>query len=146
MRLSWFSAVLPALAMLSATVVVDAQQRAPALAGNWGGTLIPKTARNRTASRELGSTRGATKLPVVVAIAAASDGTLSGTWGGAGQQGATPIEIAIDGDTIRFTMPATMASWEGKLSADGSTLDGKWQGKSFGGDATSPLVLRRSGS
>jgi len=42
-------------------------------------------------------------------------------------------------------MPATKASWEGKLSADGSTLDGTWQGKTFGGDATAPLVLHRSG-
>jgi hypothetical protein len=41
-------------------------------------------------------------------------------------------------------MPATKASWEGKLSADGSTLDGKWYGKTFGGDATAPLVLHRS--
>ena len=46
--------------------------------------------------------------------------------------------------SFRFTMPATQASWEGKLSADGSTLDGKWRGKTFGGDSTAPLVLHRS--
>jgi hypothetical protein len=146
MRLSKFLPFLSALTLLLATVVVDAQQNAPALAGRWQGTLIPKAARNGTASRELGSTRGVTKMPVAVTIMAATDGTLTGTWASTGQQGATPVEIAIDGDTIRFTMPAAMASWEGKLSADGSTLDGKWQGKTFGGDARSSLVLRRDGS
>jgi len=144
MRLGRFSLfLLFALAMLSVTVVVDAQQDA-ALAGRWEGMLIPKTEK-KAASKELGSTRGITKLPVVVAINADSDGKLSGTWSSAGPQGATPIEIAIDGDTVRFAMPATKASWEGKLSADGSTLDGTWQGKTFGGDATAPLVLHRSG-
>jgi hypothetical protein len=108
-----------------------------------GGNAQPET-RKKAASKELGSTRGTTKLPVVVAINVDSDGKLSGTWGGAGPQGGTPIEIAVDGDTIRFTMPATKASWEGKLSADGSTLDGQWKGKTFGGDATAPLVLHRS--
>ena len=131
-----------ALAMLSATVV-DAQQGAPALAGLWEGTVTPK-AEKKAASKELGSTGRTTKLPVVVAINVDGEGKLSGTWGGTGPQGSTPIEIAVDGDTIRFTMPATKASWEGKLSADGSTLDGKWKGKTFGGDATAPLVLHRS--
>jgi hypothetical protein len=143
MRLSRFSLFLPALAMLLATVAVDAQQNAPALAGRWDGTYIPKAAK-RPASKELGSTRGATKLPVMVIITAAADGKLSGTWTSTGQQAPAPIEIAMEGDTIRFTMPA--ASWEGKLSADGATLDGKWKGKTFQGDATSPLVLQRSGS
>jgi hypothetical protein len=145
MRLSK-SLVLSALTVLVATVVVDAQQNAPALAGSWQGTISPRTARSGTVSRELGSTRGVTKLPVAVTITAAGDGTLTGTWASTNPQDASPVNIAIDGDTIRFTMPATMASWEGKLSADGSTLDGKWRGKTFGGDATSSLVLRRGGS
>jgi hypothetical protein len=129
------------LAMLSAPVVY-AEQSAPALAGVWEGKLTPK-AEKKPASKELGSRSGNTTLPVVVAINADSDGKLSGTWASAGPQGGTPIEIAVDGSTIRFTMPATKASWEGKLSADGSTLDGKWSGKTFGGDATAPLVLHR---
>jgi hypothetical protein len=143
MRLGRFLLFSFALAMLSATVVVDAQQNAAALAGLWEGKLTPK-AEKKAASKELGSTRGTTTLPVVVAINADSDSKLSGTWSGAGPQGGTPIEIAVDGDTIRFTMSATKASWEGKLTADGSTLDGKWRGKTFGGDATAPLVLHRS--
>src|SRR6185295_16273956 len=96
-----------------------------------------------SSEQRAGIARGTTTLPVVVAINADSDGKLSGTWG-AGPQAGTPIEIVVDSETIRFTMPTTKASWEGKLSADGSTLDGKWRGKTFGGDATAPLVLHRS--
>lgn len=131
-----------ALAMLSAAVVVDAEQNVPMLAGVWEGKLTPKTEK-KAASKQLGSTGPTTTLPVVVAINADGDGKLSGTWASAGPQGGTPIEIAVDGDTVRFSMPSTKASWEGKLSADGATLNGKWSGKTFGGDATAPLVLRR---
>ena len=140
MRLGTSLVVSFALAMLA---VVDAEQSPAALAGRWEGKLTPK-AEKKAASKELGSTGGKTTLPVVVAINADSDGKISGIWASAGPQGNTPIEIAVDGDTIRFTMPATQSSWEGKLSADGSTLDGKWRGKTFGGDATAPLVLRRT--
>jgi hypothetical protein len=131
------------MGIVSAAVIVHAQSNAPALVGVWEGKLTPKAGK-KAASKELGSTSGTTTLPVVVAINADSEGKLSGTWASAGPQGGTPIEIAVDGGTIRFTMPATKASWEGKLSADGSTLDGKWSGKTFGGDATAPLVLHRT--
>jgi len=131
------------IAMLSAAVVVDAEQGLPALAGVWEGKLTPR-AQKKAASKELGSpTTTTTTLPVVVAINVDSDGKLSGTWASAGPQGGTPIEIAVDGDTVRFSMPSTKSSWEGQLSADGATLNGKWSGKTFGGDATAPLVLHR---
>jgi hypothetical protein len=139
-RVLWFSV---AIALLSSALVVDAEQEMPALAGRWEGKLTPK-ADKKPASKELGSTVRTTTLPVVVAINADSEGNLSGTWASAGPGGGTPIEIRVDGGIIRFTMPSTKASWEGKLSADGSTLDGKWRGKTFGGDATAPLVLHRS--
>jgi len=142
MRLGRSVLFLLSLAMLWASVVVDAEQNVPALAGVWEGKLTPK-AEKKAASKELGSTLGKTTLPVVVAINVDSEGKLSGTWASAGPQGGTPVEIAVDGGTIRFTMPATKASWEGTLSADGSTLDGKWSGKTFAGDATAPLVLHR---
>jgi hypothetical protein len=131
-----------ALALVSVTDVVDAEQNAPTLAGVWEGKLTPKPEK-KAASKELGSTRGNTTLPVVVAINADSDGHFSGTWASSGPQASTPVDITVDGGIIHFTMPATKASWEGKLSADGSTLDGRWSGKTFGGDATAPLVLRR---
>jgi hypothetical protein len=132
-----------ALAVLTAAVV-DAEENAAALAGRWEGKLTPK-AEKKAASKELGSPRDRiTTLPVVVAINPGSDGKLSGTWASAGPPGSTPIEVSVVGGTIRFTMATTNSSWEGRLSADGSTLDGKWRGKTFGGDATAPLVLRRS--
>jgi hypothetical protein len=129
--------------MLAVVALGDGEQNAAALAGRWEGKYTPK-AEKKAASKELGSRDRTTTLPVVVAINADSDGKLSGTWASAGPPGSTPIEISVDGNTIRFTMPATNSSWEGKLSADGSTLEGKWRGKTFGGDATAPLVLRRS--
>jgi hypothetical protein len=129
--------------MLSAAVVGESEQDTVALAGVWEGKYTPK-AEKKPASKELGSTGRTTTLPVVVAINADSDGNLSGIWAGGGPEGSTPMEITVDGGTIRFTMPATKATWEGKLSADGSTRDGKWRGKTFGGEATAPLVLHRS--
>src|SRR5262249_48206033 len=113
-RLGRFLLVSLSLAMPWAAVVVNAQQNVAALAGRWEGKLTPKTEK-KAASKELGSTGGTTTLPVVVAINADNDGKLSGTWAGAGPAGSTPIEIAVEGDTIRFTMPATKATWEGKL-------------------------------
>ena len=92
----------------------------------------------------MGSTRGTVKLPVLITITPGSDGKLTGTWTGTAQQGTKPIDVAIEGDTVRFTMAGPPpASWEGKLSADGTKLDGTWEGKTFGGDASAPLVLRR---
>ena len=135
MRLRSLSSVLPALAMLLATVV-DAQN-APALAGRWGGTLIPRTA---SGSHDLFQRTNRPKLPTVVIITTASDGTYSGTWASTSQKGITPIgKIAIDGDTIRISVPNWRGSWEGKLSANGSTLEGRWEQAGL----ISPLVLKK---
>jgi len=141
----WLSSF--ALAIVLAAGTAAAQDNAAALAGRWEGSYVPKTDKGpgATRSRELGSTRGTSKIPVTVMIGAGGDGKLTGTWTTSSQQAATPIEIAMEGDTVRFTMSGRFASsWEGKLSADGSTLDGNWQGKTFGGDASAPLVLKRS--
>jgi hypothetical protein len=146
MRISRFSVFLSAAALLMASAVAQAQQNADALAGQWQGSYTPKAEKGpgSTRSRELGSTRGTTKVPVLVTIMPGADGKLTGTWTGTAQQGTKPIDVAIDGDTIRLTMAGPPpASWEGKLSADGSKLDGTWQGKTFAGDASAALVLRR---
>ncbi len=132
-RRSFFLSVL---AMLSAHVVVDAQN-APALAGRWEGTLIPKAQRG---SRDLSQRANPPRLPTVVIIDTASDGTHSGTWASTSQNGITRIgEIAIEGDTIRIEVPSWRGSWKGKLSADGSTLEGKWEQSGL----ISPLVLKK---
>jgi len=137
-----------ALAMLLAAGIAAAQENAAALAGRWEGAYAPKAdkgSKGATRSRELGSTGRLMKYPVTLMIGAGSDGKLTGMWTTSGQQAATPIEIMMDGDTIRFTMSGPFpASWEGRLSQDGSTLDGKWQGKTFSGDSSAPLVLKRA--
>jgi|SRR4029079_16895134 hypothetical protein len=136
MRLSRFSLFLLALAMPLASVLVDAQN-APALAGRWEGTLIP---RIQNASRDLSQRANRPKLPTVVIITTASDGTHSGTWASTSQHGITQIsEIAIHGDTIHMSVTNWGGYWEGKLSADGSTLEGQWTQ----GGLTSPLVLKK---
>jgi len=153
MRLGKFWLSSFALAALLVAGVAAAQDNAAALAGRWQGSYVPKVdnksgpgASGAARSHELGSTRGTTKMPVTVMIGAGADGKLAGTWNTtAGKQAmSTPIEISMDGGTVRFKMagPAP-ASWEGKLSADGSTLDGTWHGKGFGGDQAAPLVLKR---
>jgi len=78
---------------------------------------------------------------MVAIITTAADGTHSGTWGGTG--GVTPIGgVTIEGDTIRIDVPAWRGSWEGTLSSDGSTLEGRWRQNG----STSPLVLKKTGT
>ncbi len=69
------SLFLAVLVMLLAHVVVAAQN-APALAGRWEGTLVPKAQRG---SRDLSQRANPPRLPTVVIINTAGDGTHSGT-------------------------------------------------------------------
>jgi hypothetical protein len=132
------SFLLPALSLLL-TTAVDAQT-GPALAGRWEGTLIP---RAQGGSRSLAERANRPRLPTVVIITSASDGTYSGTWASTSQNGITEIsKITIDGDTIRIGVQNWGGSWEGTLSSDSSTLDGKWTQ----GGLTSPLVLKKVGT
>jgi hypothetical protein len=139
MRLRNLSTFLPALVLLSASIVVDAQN-APALAGRWEGTLIPRV---QSGSRDLSARANRPRLPTVVIITTAGDGTHSGTWASISQNGITEIsKITIDGDTIVISVSNWAGSWEGTLSADGSTLDGRWTQAGL----TSPLVLKKVGT
>ena len=136
MRLRKFPSLLPAVALLLATAAVDAQN-APALAGRWQGTLIPRV---QGGSRDLSSRANRPRLPTVVIITTASDGTHSGTWASTSQNGITEIsKITIDGDAIHIGVQNWRGSWEGTLSSDGSTLDGKWTQAGL----ASPLVLKK---
>ena len=130
------SSFLAALAILVPTSSVDAQG-APGLAGRWEGTLVPRLQRG---SRDLSQRANRPRLPTVVIIATAGDGTYSGTWASTSQNGITKIsEIAVDKDTIRIAVTNWGGRWEGKLSADGSTLEGEWTQAGL----TSPLVLTK---
>ena len=101
------------------------------------GTLIPSV---QTASHDLPQRAHRPKLPTVVIITTASNGTHSGTWASTGQNAITQIsKIAIDGDVIRISVTNWGGSWEGKLSADSSTLEGQWTQNGL----TSPLVLKK---
>jgi hypothetical protein len=131
--------LLPALAPLLATVAIDAQN-APAIAGKWEGTLIPRVQRG---SRDLSSRANRPRLPTVVIIETASDGTHSGTWASTSQNGITEIsKITIEGDIVRIDVQNWRGSFEGTLSADGSTLDGQWTQAGL----ISPFVLKKAGA
>jgi hypothetical protein len=135
MRLRRLSLFLPGLALLLAAVVVDAQN-APSLAGRWEGTLVPEI--NRGAGSRM--TRRPPPLPMVVTIMTASNGTHVGTWASTAQNDTVPINsITIEGDTIRVNVLSWRGLWEGKLSADGTTLDGTWKQNG----RTPRLVLKR---
>lgn len=125
------------LGVLSATVV--AAQSTVSLEGRWEGTLPAEPQRG---SRELGR-RDPPPRPVYFVISTASDGRYEGIfWLNSGATRPADIgDVALDGDAVRIGVPDSRGVWEGKLSADGSTLTGEWQqsGK------TMPLVLRRTG-
>jgi non-heme chloroperoxidase len=112
-----------ALAMLFGTTL-PAQN----LAGDWQGTLKA----------------GTQELRLVLAVDKSGDGKWGATFGSIDQMpdwGArTPIDsITLQGSTLKFALAAARASYEGKLSADGATLQGTWsQGRAF------PLEFRRA--
>jgi hypothetical protein len=77
----------------------------------------------------------------LVVIAIAEDGTYSWTWRSTQLNGTAPIEVTIEGDRVRINVPVWDGSWEGKLSADDSTLDGTW--RQDGMSHNQSLVLKR---
>lgn len=58
-------------------------------------------------------------------------------------QGGQPLPVpttTLQGDTVKMNLPAINGSYEGKLSANGKTIDGKWSQ----GPNPLPLVLERA--
>jgi hypothetical protein len=136
MRPFRLSPFLSLFVLLFTSVVVEAQTASP-LAGRWEGTLVP---RIQNGSRDLSQRANRPRLPTVVIITTASDGTLGGTWASTSQNGITDISaITIDGHDVRIAVTNWGGTWEGKLSADGSTLDGNWTQNGL----KSPFVLRK---
>lgn len=135
MRLRTLWPFLAALCMFP--TICDAQN-APALAGRWEGTLIPSIARG---SRGLSERANRPRLPTVVIIETAGDGTHSGTWASTSQNGITSIgDVTIEDGRIRIPVPLWRGVWEGTLSADGTALDGIWTQNGL----KSPLVLKKA--
>ena len=112
-----------ALAMLLGTTL-PAQN----IAGDWQGTLKA----------------GPQELRVVLAIDKSADGKWNATFSSIDQSpdwGArTPVDsITLQGSNLRFAIAALRGSYEGKLSADGASVEGVWsQGRPL------PLEFRRA--
>ena len=112
-----------ALAMLFATTL-PAQD----IAGDWQGTLKA----------------GPQELRLILAIDKSADGKWNATFSSIDQSpdwGArTPIDsISLQGSNLKFAIAALQGSYEGKLSADGASLEGAWsQGRAL------PLEFRRA--
>jgi pimeloyl-ACP methyl ester carboxylesterase len=98
------------------------------IAGDWQGTLKA----------------GPQELRVVLAIDESADGKWNATFSSIDQSpdwGArTPIDsITLQGSNLKFAIAALRGSYEGKLGADGASVDGVWsQGRPL------PLELRRA--
>jgi hypothetical protein len=113
-----------ALVLAIAAFAANAQQE-PTLAGTWEGVLTPDMS---SGSRELGNRRQGPRLPTVVVINAAADGTYTGKWTSVSQGNATTDigKIEVDGANVRISVPSWGGRYEGKLSEDGSKLEGRW--------------------
>src|SRR5580704_7262609 len=98
------------------------------IAGDWQGTLKA----------------GPQELRVVLAIDKSADGKWNATFSSIDQSpdwGArTPVDsITLQGSDLKFAIAAVRGTYEGKLSADGASIDGVWsQGRPL------PLELRRA--
>ena len=113
---------------LFATPVFGATLCAQDIAGNWQGTLKV----------------GPQELRTVITIDKSADGKWSGTMASIDQSpdwyARIPIDsIALQGSNLKFAIAALRGSYEGTLSADGTSVDGAWtQGRPL------PLQLTRA--
>jgi len=130
-----FRQVLPVLAVLFALsifrVTLLHQERVTAqgvsMAGTWQGTLAPPGA----------------SLRLALNVTQAPTGALAATLDSIDQRATLPVRnLTAAADVVRFELQNGAASFEGRLSADGQQIDGKW---SQNGVAL-PLVLKRGGA
>src|SRR5580765_1217607 len=95
--------------VLAFVVLLAGVARAQTIAGNWQGTL-----------------QGARPLRIVMRIANGDAGSLSAVLYSI-DQGGQPLAasaVSLQGTTLKFSIPAIGASYEGKLSADGGAITG----------------------
>lgn len=110
---------------------LSAAAHAQSIVGTWQATL-PSTPTSRA-------------LRIVIKIATAKDGSLKGTY--------IPIDFNADGfplTTVKFTAPDFSfvlggVSYQGKMSADGTSIAGTWTGMPAPGQTESkPLTFARA--
>ena len=104
------------------SAAVSAQ--APGVTGDWLGTL----------------NAGAVALRLVLHVTSGSDGRLSATLDSIDQnaKGIPVSSVSFKDSTLALTVDTIKGSYQGRLSADGDTIDGTWTQV-----ASLPLVLRR---
>ena len=112
-----------ALVMGIAGLSADAQQEAP-LAGRWEGVLTPDAS---VGSREVRARSEGPRLPTVVVIEFA-DGKYTGKWTSVSQGNATTDirKIELNGANVLISVSNWGGRYEGKLSEDGTKLEGRW--------------------
>lgn len=132
----WMGLMLAACFMV--VPVATGRQTGPAavraasdIGGDWQGTL------------EMPAVNGpAVKQRVVLRVTKGPDGT----WAGRSyliDRGGQPFnvpEIAVDARAVKFAVPALDGTYEGTLSADGSTMMGRWGQRTL----QLPLILVRA--
>jgi fermentation-respiration switch protein FrsA (DUF1100 family) len=118
--------VLCCLALVLPVHAESGEVKPPSLAGPWLGTLkVPP----------------ATELRIVFNILANPDGSLAGTLDSL-DQGATDIalgRVSLDKKQVVIEVAAVGGRYEGTLSEDGSTIEGKWMQSGIALD----LVMKR---
>jgi Aspartyl protease/PDZ domain len=119
-RFGFLAALAIALA-IAPTAVFAAP--APAVVGNWQGSLVNGTVR------------------VIVHISQAADGTFTGTLDSP-DQGATGMAISsitYKDSELHFELEKAASSYDGKMSQDNSEIAGQWKQ----GGASLPLTFKR---
>jgi len=105
--------------------------------------LAPALAQTRSLEGEWKATldTGGNKLRLALKVAKAADGNLAATIDSLDQgAGGIPVaEIAHTGDDVKLILKVIAASYEGRLNAAGTAIEGKWNQ----GGAILPLTFQR---
>ena len=123
--------------VLGVAVLAVGAQQTPTLAGRWEGVLTPDM---KSGSRELGPRRDGVRLAIVMVIDGIN-GAYSGTFTSVSQNNfRTELgRVELDGAAVYIGVPAWGGRYEGKLSDNGSKMEGRW----IQNGLRTPFVLTR---